>query len=578
MRNIDVIMRKLFVIALLCGCALTTTAVPAYRGWLAYPQADGSTVELRTVGDEFYHYTVNRAGQRVRLNEQGMYEVSGEVPTPAQFRALRAQAKARRQPQEVGVKPNLAPKGIVILANFKDSKFDPAHTQATFDELCNSEHCTVNSGYPSAAQYFADQSKGAYRPVFDVFGPVELTRETEYYGKDKPGGEKGDDMYPGDATVEACLLADKQFDINWADYDSDNDGVLDFVYVIYAGLGQAYGGEPNTIWPHNWEISSAREDGCCTYKEDECVVGGKTIETYAMSGELMAGNTLSGIGTLCHEFGHVIGLPDLYDTSYGYNYDNELTPGDWDIMDGGSYNGYGHCPPNYDPWEKYFFGWLVPENVGYESKDLELKANGTEGGKAYQLNTRCRQQGATEAGWCYYLENRQQSGWDEFLPGHGLLIWKINYDEETWKNNEPNNTDEKPLYTILSASGTTIGTDANPFPGTENVTLWNGLRKQSLKDIKEQSGVITMSYVSVVPTCEINWMVDGQLWEKQTYVSNGVDELYLPDKAVPACEGSTFIGWTTEAEWCNPFAAPADLFTEPAVKVTEAATYYAVFE
>ena len=85
-------------------------------------------------------------------------------------------------------------------------------------------------------------------------------------------------------------------------------------------------------------------------------VDGKMINTYACSNELM-GSSLSGIGTLCHEFGHVMGMPDFYDTQYGTNYNNCLTPNDWDVMDGGAYNGDGHCPPNYSPWEK--------EQIGY---------------------------------------------------------------------------------------------------------------------------------------------------------------------------------------------------------------------
>jgi hypothetical protein len=271
-------------------------AVPARRGWQTRTQADGTTIEVQTIGDEFYHYTINREGKQVR-EVNGMYQVVGEAPMPAIAKARHAKGVARRQRKDIGVTPNAAPKGVVILVNFSNKSMQSGHTQATFDEMFNSLNCTVNGGYPSAGQYFADQSNGTYRPQFDVFGPVTLSRNVAYYGTD--GSEEGDDQHATDAVIEGCRLANEQFTINWADYDSDNDGYVDFVYVIYAGKGQADGGTSETIWPHNWEVSSARQYGSCTYTASQCKLGGKTIENYAMSSE-MSGNSLGGIGTLCH--------------------------------------------------------------------------------------------------------------------------------------------------------------------------------------------------------------------------------------------------------------------------------------
>ena len=149
------IMRKILSILLLCVLAVTASAVPARRGWQTRTQADGSTIEIQQVGDEFYHYMINRAGKEVR-EINGMYEVVGEAPSPAKAQARRAKVAARRQRKGIGVEPNLAPKGVVILANFKDISMQSSHTTAVFDQLCNATNCTVNSGYPSAAQYFAE--------------------------------------------------------------------------------------------------------------------------------------------------------------------------------------------------------------------------------------------------------------------------------------------------------------------------------------------------------------------------------------------------------------------------------------
>jgi len=516
-------MKKLLLSIVALVAAVTLWAVPAYRGWITMEQPDGTTIEIRQVGDEFYHYAVNKDGKQVRQNAEGFWEEVGEAPTAEKFQARRAAAKARRQPKAVGTKPNLAPKGVVILANFSNSKMQSSHTLAVFDELCNSENCTVNSGYPSAAQYFADQSNGAYRPVFDVFGPVTLSHNVAHYGndiwvQDEETGEwyqdRGNDTLATDAVVEACKLADQQFTINWADYDSDNDGDIDFVYVIYAGKGQADGGTQETIWPHNWSVSSARYYHNCTYTANQCKVGGKNIENYAMSGEI-SGSSLSGIGTLCHEFGHVMGLPDLYDTKYETVYCNGVTPNDWNIMDGGSYNGDGHCPPNYDPWQKQFFGWLTPINLGTNGQDISIKANGTEGAKVYQINSSNTYQGATTSGVCYYIENRQKQGWDTPLTGHGMLVWKVNFNSSAWSNNAPNTTGTSgaPLHSVVSAYGTKIGYTYdyneqgqaisgtgkdncpwNTFPGTKKVTSYTPISGHAITNITESDGVISFKY------------------------------------------------------------------------------------
>lgn len=585
-------MKKIFLTLVVMAISLATFAVPAKRGWQTRTQADGTQIEVQQFGDEFYHYMLNRDGKQVR-EINGIYQVVGEAPTPVVAKARRAKGVARRQRKDVGVTPNLAPKGVVILANFANKSMQSGHTQATFDELCNSLNCTVNDGYPSAGQYFADQSNGTYRPQFDVFGPVTLSHNVAHYGtdlwvEDEETGEwyqdEGSDSLATDAVVEACRLANQQFTINWADYDSDNDGYVDFVYVIYAGKGQADGGTSETIWPHNWEVSSARAYGNCTYTASQCKVGGKTIENYAMSGE-MSGNSLGGIGTLCHEFGHVMGLPDLYDTDYGTNYNNCLTPNDWDIMDGGSYNGDGHCPPNYDPWEKDFFGWLTPINLGNTGQNVTLYANGTENQQTYQINASGTYVGPTTSGLRYYIENRQAVGWDEPLTGHGLLIWKVNFNASAWENNAPNNTNTSgsPLYTVVSATGTKIGWDGstdncpkNTFPGTGNKTSWTGVSGKPLLNIAESNGVVTLTYIEepapVVDPFTLTFMANGNQFAQTTSTGTVV----LPDTNPLDCPcGKVFLGWTKTAGYESETIAPT--FVKADEAIAEATTLYAVY-
>lgn len=492
------------VLALLSVASLF--AVPAYRGWQTKTQPDGNTIEVQLNGDEFYHFYTNRAGQVVTCDEQGYWTIVEQQPSSATISARRkASPMMQTRPHRVG-KINLAPRGLFILVNFKDSKYQSSNTQEEMNKMMNADTYTYNGAYGSARKYFIDQSHGAYVPTFDVVGPVTLSKNCSYYGKND---SEDNDMYPGDMVVEACKLADTQFDVDFTQYDNDHDGYVDFVYIIYAGKGEADGGAASTIWPHNWSISSAIYFGNCTYKKEDCKVDGLYIDNYACSGELNGHDgSRNGIGTLCHEFGHVLGLPDYYDTKYGSNHDNARTPDDWDIMASGSYNGDGNYPPNYSAHEKYFFGWNTPTNLGNTPAALTLNANGTSGYNSYQLNTANILQSATQEGVNYYIENRQQSGWDTYLPGHGLLVWYVNYNADAWSQNVPNNTAGSPRYTVISATGnkTGLGTAKDPFPGTNSVKTTT-IAGKPLSNITETNGAISLIYVKNPNSDEWNYEV-----------------------------------------------------------------------
>ncbi|MBQ7531921.1 MAG: M6 family metalloprotease domain-containing protein [Paludibacteraceae bacterium] len=583
-------MKKYILLFTMTALSAVLFAVPARRGFHDYLLDDGTTVSLTLAGDEYAHWYESAAGTVYTPTSEGTFVPAGVTRMEMADRrkaSVRYQStQQRRARKDFGKTPNLAPRGVVILVNFSDSKMSGSHTQSTFDELCNSTNCTVNSGYPSAAEYFNSQSFGAYRPVFDVYGPVTLSKGYAYYGKNVGEGDDAEDEYATDAVIEACILANEQnSNLNFANYDSDNDGYVDFVYVIYAGKGEADGGVENTIWPHNWSIQElvTNYSDYTNYSKSQTKLDGVYLDNYAMSSELEGSGTLGGIGTLCHEFGHVMGLPDFYDTNYKTNYTSNLTPNDWDIMDGGSYNGDGHCPPNYSPWERYFFGWHTPVNLGSEGAVVELTANGRDGYQAYQINASGTQQTATTSGECYYIENRQAQGWDAPLTGHGMLIWKVNYDASKWANNEPNNTANKPLYTIVSASGTQIGYSRqdkkdycpkNPYPGTASVTS-KTIADKPLLNIAEKNGVVSLIYIEEptepVDPFELTWMSNGQ--EFATTTSTG--KVVMPSGSPEACDGKVFAGWCKIATYSSASEAPS--FVNAGDAAAEGDIYYAVF-
>ena len=489
-------MKKIITLFVAMLAIAASYAVPARPGWQTKTQPDGTTIEVQLLGDEFCHYWINRAGQTLTCNADGYWQVVGDEAMRRLGKKARGERlKARSEMAKAPAKGS--PKGLLLLVNYKDVSFNAGNTQSAMSDMMNSDNYTYNGATGSVRKFFSDQSAGQYTPQFDVVGPVTLPYNMSHYGAN---GSDDNDLLPADIVVEACSIANALHNVDFTQYDNDQDGYVDFVYVIYAGKGEADGGSANTIWPHNWDVYSAEYYGNCSYDESKRKFDGKYLYQYACSGEIDGqSGKRAGIGVIAHEFSHVIGMPDLYDIDYGQNYENAATPGAWHVMDDGSYNNDCKTPPSYTIYDKYYLGWLTPENPGNTAQVLTLNAN-----EGYQLASSNSLLASTSTNTVYYIENRQNSGWDAALPGHGLLIWKVTYDEEAWYNNSPNTTVGSLRYALLSASGKTtkIGSAADPFPGTGNKTSWTTLSGKPLKDITEKNGVITLTYINKPATDE----------------------------------------------------------------------------
>ena len=477
-------------------------AVPAYRGWQTKTLEDGTSIEVRQVGDEFFHYWETKDGQQVIKNDKGLWQLAeqpAEMSESARMkRASRAYNQTQDRPNKVG-KINLAPRGLVILVNYTDVSFYSGNTRQAMDNLMNAASYTYNGATGSTREYYRAQSNGQYVPDFDVVGPYTLSHKRAYYGGNN---EKGEDLLAGDMIMEACLLADAD-GVDFTLYNNDGDQYVDFVYVIYAGAGEADSDVKEAVWPHNWTLSSAYYYNNCTYAKSDRKVDGLYIENYACSGELLYGQegTRCGIGTIAHEFGHVLGLPDYYVTDKSAsNYKKNYTPGAWSIMDYGSYNNDGNTPPNYSTFDKYFFGWLTPELLAKDAKqNISLTTDYT---SAYQITGDKSLKACRTESSIWYVENRQKSGWDAYLPGHGMLVWEVTYNSSDWEGNCPNN--ENVGYTIVTANNqtrpykpyTTKSADnsGTTFPGTNNIRSCTPATGCAMSDITESAGVITFKY------------------------------------------------------------------------------------
>ena len=349
---------------------------------------------------------------------------------------------------------------LVILLQYSDIKFTVNNAGDYFDRFLNEEGFSDNKATGSVRDFYIKGSGGNFTPHFDVYGPVTLSNRRSYYGGNDAWGS---DLRPCQMVKEACEKLDDE--INFADYDLDGDGYVDNVYVIYAGQGEADYGSAETIWPHRWSLSA---DGV------SCTLDGKRIENYGCCNE-WADERVAGIGTFCHEFGHVMGLPDLYATTY--NNATKLTPGSWSVMDYGPYLNDGHTPPTFSAFERNALGWIDLKELG-DAETVTLE-------NIHDSNTACIIP-TGDPNEFFLLENRQQTGWDKYLPGHGMLIWHIDYDTKTWNSNAVNNTANHQRVDIEEANGLSDNTDDNymagyTFPGTSRVTEFTANTKPALK-------------------------------------------------------------------------------------------------
>ena len=421
-------MKRWFTLWVVLFVVLSTMAVPAKPGvWRTISLTDGTQVKVQLVGDEFMHYYQSADGTRY------LYDAASatyQVYSDSQFSNSRRKAVARRAKannrRAVRRKANVTnifqgtKKGLIILAQFTDSKFQSGHDRALYNKIANAENYTDNGFKGSVKDYFKAQSAGQFELDFDVVGICPLKNPCSYYGGND--AYTGDDLRAGEMVAEACQWAATQ-GVDFSKYDWNGDGEVDQVFVLYAGKGEANGGAVSTVWPHEYALSYSDYGKSLS-------LSGVIVDTYACSAELNDRDQLDGIGTFCHEFSHCMGFPDLYDTGYS----GWFGMGYYDLMSAGNYNGDGKCPAGYSAYEKHKCGWLTYQDVTHIDEALNvtgLKAI-SEGGGAYVLKNKAHEDEY------YIIENRQNTGWDAYLPSEGVMITHVDYDAYIWRNNMPN--------------------------------------------------------------------------------------------------------------------------------------------
>lgn len=417
-------MKKTLLTAALTLTAVAMMAVPAKRGqWKTVTLSDGSTVRVELRGDEFNHYW--QAADGTRYVQQGDTWQAADAQALLGMKRAAARRTTANHLRMANKRKATAyrgqKKGLIILVDFPDKQFRSGHDKALYEQIANEKGYSENGFRGSVSDYFSAQSNGVFDLEFDVVGPVRASKSYKYYG----GSSKDGNDEPVDELVkDVCQQIDGQ--VNFADYDWDGDGEVEQVFLLYAGQGQADGGANNTIWPHEYWLS-AYEGGSALNLD------GVKIDTYACSCELNGVNGLDGLGTICHEFSHCLGLPDLYDINYGGNFGM----GDFSLMDMGSYLGDGMTPPNYTAWERWFSGWKEPVELSETDTTITAMQPLSKNGDTYVIYN------PANHNEYYLLENRQRMAWDVNLPSHGLMISHVDYDPDIWDFNIVNTCTQK---------------------------------------------------------------------------------------------------------------------------------------
>lgn len=444
----------------------------------------------------------------------------------------------------------------VVLVNFKDVKFKINNPKEAFDQLFNSDtQADLGNGnylnYGSVAKYFRDMSHGEFTPKFKVYDPVTVDQpETHYGGKHE---NDNNDENPWQLVKDALKLVEDQVTEDDIKSFCSDGKTIDCVYIVYAGLGQNDGGDGTTVWAN-----------CST--TGGATLCGKKVSWYTMSGELSPVKikdgtipAVNGLGVICHEFSHSLGLPDMYPTAKSAYLDNQEMEY-WDLMDGGEYTYNGFCPTAYTAFEKEQMGWQVDiKTLDSDAKNVTMTTSTEQGGTAYKI---VNPQNDKEY---LMLEYIQRKGWNKHLFGNGLLVYHVCLPSETlYSGTHLNNAPGFPGMAVVPADGACLSSyiKANEddygnshygdlFPGTgnlqgQNVTELSDTNKQpnfcwynaakteklstnkAIKNIKydNDNGVLTFDYVNDVASGILPVWGDKQATDGRVYSINGA---YLGD-------------------------------------------------
>ena len=371
---------------------------------------------------------------------------------------------------------------VCILVDFDDNEANPDNYPADhFQEMLFSvdEYATG-----SVRDWYLENSNGELHITGQVYGWYRMPQDYAWY----VAGEQGRGDYPRNARgLVRDALEEADEDIDYSEFDNDDNGVVEALFVVHAGLGAEETGSHDMIWSHSWSVPNVRHDGM-------------DFDRYAMEPEN------GRIGVFGHELGHsLFGLPDLYDRTY-----ESAGIGVWSMMSAGVWGGGGDTPVHFDAWCKQRIGFVEPVPIAENMEDISQEPV-EEGGNVYIV----WQHG--EWGDEYFLlENRQSIGFDRSIPGPGLLIWHI--DEAMRDNDNPwwpgggGNSHYK--VALEQADGdydlehdNNNGDSADPWPGSSWNTMFARNTEPNSRDYEDNDTEVIVYDIEPIESTLITYSV-----------------------------------------------------------------------
>lgn len=583
-------MRRLALIAVSMFVCIATWGVKVHPGPALITQSDGTEIMVYAYGDcdnhwyttadgvllyhEGYNYYVAKvdADGKLMPTKQLAHEMTqrsaAEVKlVKAQNRKLfydkKKETSARLAPRKEPVENDEtlffhtgSPKALAILAEFTDSVFKDSDPKSVFEQYLNADvidntvgNGTVGRNYGSVKKYFSDMSFGTFTPQFDIYGPYQMSQKLKYYGDgDK---DRMDRLIP-----EVCQLADA--DIDFSQYDQNNDGKVDLVYIICAGYSASWTqNSSDCIWPKSGSAANYGKTDFGIYDGKGVYRFGVHTELNAYPGAFTQPYRINGVGLFCHEFSHCIGLPDIYPTDKAAQ--TALNPAmeNWDLMDGGEYVYNGYYPTEYTAWEREAMGWFTIDTLKTTHKGSVTVSNINNGGKAYRIVNE-NSEGGKEYLILQYLENK---GWNTRLPGltknsegrnvqlqcNGMLVSHVEYDAAAFSlssgtpsilPNSVNNVIGHSRFTIIPADGEyissydknnkdiyTLSMAGDPFPGTSNTTELLSIPWYTGEDVSKPLLNITENTSSTNSGVTFDYIVPNDVFEEKE--GSAIDSIFV---------------------------------------------------
>lgn len=462
---------------LLCNMLQATKALPKLQNFV---NPNGTSVTIQVMGDHIFGYKQTLDGKIVEIGEDGYLYYAILTPngkettsqrvipgnnantgriSPQTIRAIREYNLLQMPPHSRPANLSRGTKGAaqtvkypVLLVEFEDVKFTAKNPKESFNAMLNTPGYNIGGATGSAADYLNANFNGYRKFSFAVSDVITLPVSIAQYGAQ--AGTKNDTS-PMQLLIDACAAAEEQgFDLSSADHN--NNGELENIAIIFAGHSESEGGSPNSIWPHQMNIS-----------EQNIYCNGLKINSYSCSAELKGaqGSELAAIGTFCHEFLHSLGLPDLYDTN---GEEEGLSPalyGSLSIMDAGNFLNNGNTPPNLCAIERELLGMGMVENLLPDKSYTILPVASSE--KIYRIP-------AAKQGEYFLVECREASGWDKYIGGSGMVVYHVDMSGSIyggmessmrWKFNNINTFAEHECARLLPAMGKGCGIEGVFFPG-----------------------------------------------------------------------------------------------------------------